>query len=48
MNPSDFFSKQMLSLMKISDWGYTEKIAPKSFEKYKNWVEEGKSFPLKY
>lgn len=48
MNPSDFFSKQMLSSMKISDWGYTEKVEPKSFEKYKNWVEEGKSFPLKY
>ncbi len=42
------FSSELLLKLKVSDWGYTEEVEPRSFDQYKDWVDQGHSDPLKY
>lgn len=45
---NDFFSTLDLEALQIVDWGYTEELQPKSFERYEEWVQKDWHGSLKY
>lgn len=42
------FSDELLSFHKIVDWGYTEELSPRSYDRLERWVEKGEHGTLGY
>ena len=48
MNSLYTFTIEDLSKMQIIDWGYSEELESRSYNKFHDWVEQGLNRPLGY